>query len=169
MAMNNYAGVLTQIALAEAVQGNHDDAMLAMDNAAEVAPGSSAIAMGRGYLLERKGDWALAAQYYQDLRTRYPRDWRVPSREGLSWLQAGQVPQAEAALQHAIDLSPRTFDPYQQLLSVYYSQDDVPGALRVMQAWLQVVPDDPRIRPLFEELSRTGRFPRSEEDTTSGR
>jgi hypothetical protein len=58
------------------------------------------------------------------------------------------------------------FDPYQQLLSVYYSQDDVPGAIRVMQAWLEVRPDDPRVRPLFEELSRTGRFPRAEGDTT---
>ena len=57
MVRNNYAGILSQMSLGELERGNFEESLLAMGNAETLVPNSVNIAMGKGYLFERQGQF----------------------------------------------------------------------------------------------------------------
>ena len=73
--------------------------------------------------------------------------------------QLGRTEDALTALNEAVARDPSQFDPYQKALSIHFQTKNVPGALEVMERWLKISPNDPRVRQLYESMSQTGEFP----------
>ena len=68
----------------------------------------------------------------------------------------GHISQAIAYFEQSIQSAPPDqFYPYRGLTSVYYQLGDYEKALRVLERWLILHPNDRNVRPLYEEIKRS--------------
>jgi tetratricopeptide (TPR) repeat protein len=83
----------------------------------------------------------------------YPRDWQLSFRTGETLMQQGRVEEAISFFEHSVQLAPADqYYPYQGLASAYYQLDQYERAANVLERWLLLHPDDPNVKPIYDEL-----------------
>ena len=72
----------------------------------------------------KRGDYARAAQEYQEIAARHPGDWEAQYKLGLSLLETGDLRDARRALEIAHDRKPDNPDVVDALAEAMYRQGD---------------------------------------------
>jgi tetratricopeptide (TPR) repeat protein len=151
----NYAAAFSRLAIELYDRGLHEDALVEIENAAVISTEFSPMAVVKGLILEKLTDDEIAGAYYREQLRRFagdPEEWQFAYRLGVALVRQKRYEEAVTGFERAITLAPERVEPYQALLSTYYSLQRYPEALGVLERWLEVFPEDQGVRLLYREL-----------------
>jgi tetratricopeptide (TPR) repeat protein len=142
-----------QLAIQYHDMGQKPKAMEQMARAGKFAPEFPGVALAMGAVYERFGDLVAAERMYADVIRRTPYDPRALSAMGHLKTQMGDTTAAIDLMNRAIQLDPESdFNPYAELINIYFEKGDYQKAAGFLEAWLKFHPDDQRVRNTLDML-----------------
>jgi tetratricopeptide (TPR) repeat protein/uncharacterized membrane protein YeaQ/YmgE (transglycosylase-associated protein family) len=151
--VQNYAAAHARVALNLFEEGKSKEALDQIERAELISPYFPGLVLVKGVILEQLGRFDEALDHYQNMIRVYPRDWQLSFRTGETLMQQGRVEEAISFFEHSVQLAPADqYYPYQGLASAYYQLDQYERAANVLERWLLLHPDDPNVKPIYDEL-----------------
>ena len=166
----NYAAAFAKAALELYQRDRGEEALLMLKRAAAVSPDFPGSWITPGVILEQMGRLDEAWDHYSEMVAKHPQEWQLHFRMGEVKGLMGKMAESIPYYERAIQLAPADqYYPYQGLAGVYFQLNLYERAAEVLERWLILHPNDPNVRPTYEELRESLRLePRSGETPGSG-
>jgi len=133
--------------------GNESEAAATLDRALALEPDAPALHRRRGDLCRRMGAKREAAKHYRVALASEPEDVDTRVKYGLTLVALGDVEGAISALEEAVAKAPDRADAHYELGLLYYTEaGDLAGALKEIEAALELDPEDATARMIHQEL-----------------
>jgi tetratricopeptide (TPR) repeat protein len=128
-------------------EGKPAEALEVMKTTEKISPYFPGIKLAIGMVYERMNRFDEAERHFQNMNRDYPDDPQVLSRLGHVQALRGDTAAAVQSLERSVELDPASeFNPYAELVNIYYRRMDVQRCVDLLTQWLGHHPDDTRAR-----------------------
>jgi tetratricopeptide (TPR) repeat protein len=154
--LQNYAAAYIQLAVQLADEGKAAEALEVMKTTERISPYFPGIKLALGLVYERMNRLDEAERHFVAMDRDYPNDAQILSRLGHVQALRGDTTGAVRSLEKSLEIDPASeFNPYAELVNIYYKRFDTQKCVQLLNQWLQYHPDDNRARETLNMIRGT--------------